>query len=207
MASYKNISSDWYINVDGGVGTIYIDGNLDVTGNITYVSEIAVNDAFIIVAANNTGTVTDMGLIAQKTGNTYAGLRFDTGTASWQISPSVNVDGSPITAYATIASGGAGVPGGNVNDIQINNGAGGFAGNGSFQYDVANSKLTVNGHEVLGNIGSAPNQTANSVTLYNNAVGAGVTGLYVLGTNGANTVTSNDELISLTRARLYSIIF
>jgi hypothetical protein len=207
MASYKNISSDWYINVDGGVGTIYIDGNLDVTGNITYVSEIAVNDAFIIVAANNTGTVTDMGLIAQKTGNTYAGLRFDTGTSSWQISSSVNADGSPISAYATLASGGAGTPGGNVNDIQINDGAGGFAGNGSLQYDTANSKLTLTGHEVLGNIGSAPNQTANAVTLYNNAVGAGVTGLYVLGTNGANAVTSNDELISLTRARLYSIIF
>jgi len=207
MASYKNISSDWYISVNGGVGTIYLDGNLDVTGNITYVSEIAVNDAFIIVAANNTGTVTDMGLIAQKTGNTYAGLRFDTGTSSWQISPSVNSDGSPITAYATIAAGGAGVPGGNVNDIQINNGSGGFAGNGRFQFDTANSKLTVTGHEVLGNIGSAPNQTANAVTLYNNTVGAGVTGLYVLGTNGANTVTSNDELISLTRARLYAIIF
>jgi hypothetical protein len=101
MASYKNLSSDWYIDVNGGVGTIYIDGNLDVTGNITYVSEIAVNDAFIIVAANNTGTVTDMGLIAQKTGNTYAGLRFDTGTSSWQISPSVNADGSPNTAHTT----------------------------------------------------------------------------------------------------------
>jgi hypothetical protein len=202
MASYKNLSSDWYIDVNGGVGTIYIDGNLDVTGNITYVSEIAVNDAFIIVAANNTGTVTDMGLIAQKTGNTYAGLRFDTGTSSWQISPSVNSDGSPITAYSTIASGGAGIPGGNVNDIQINDGAGGFAGNGSFQYDVANSKLTVSGFEVLSNIGTAPTAVANSVAIYNNAPGAGATGLYTVG-----TTTTADEVISLTRARLYAIIF
>ena len=85
MASYKNLSSDWYIDVDGGVGTVYLNGNLDVTGNITYVTEIAVNDAFIIVAANNTGTVTDMGLIAQKTGNTYAGLRFDTSVNQWQV--------------------------------------------------------------------------------------------------------------------------
>jgi len=64
MATYKNISSDWYISVDSGVGTIYVDGNLDVAGNITFVSELAVNDAFIIVAANNTGTVTSMGLVA-----------------------------------------------------------------------------------------------------------------------------------------------
>jgi hypothetical protein len=202
MASYKNISSDWYINVDGGVGTIYIDGNLDVTGNITYVSEIAVNDAFIIVAANNTGTVTDMGLIAQKTGNTYAGLRFDTGTSSWQISPNVNADGSPITAYATLASGGTGVPGGNVNDIQINDGVGGFTANGSFQYDIANTKLTLAGVEVLSNIGTAPTAVANSVAIYNNAPGAGATGLYTVG-----TTTTADEVISLTRARLYAIIF
>lgn len=202
MSTYKNISDDWYITLDGGVGTIYIDGNLDVTGNITYVSEIAVNDAFIIVAANNTGTVTDMGLIAQKTGNTYAGLRFDVGTSSWQVSPSVNADGSPITAYATLASGGAGVPGGNVRDIQINDGSGGFAGNGSFQYDTANSTLTLSGYEVLSNIGTAPTAVANSVAIYNNAPGAGATGLYAVG-----TTTTADELISLTRARLYAIIF
>jgi hypothetical protein len=202
MASYKNLSSDWYIDVNGGVGTIYIDGNLDVTGNITYVSEIAVNDAFIIVAANNTGTVTDMGLIAQKTVNTYAGLRFDTVVGAWQVSPSVNENGSAITPYVTIASGGAGTPGGNVRDIQVNDGAGGFTANGSFQYDIANTKLTLAGFEVLSNIGTAPAAVANSVAIYNNAPGAGATGLYTVGTS-----TTADEVISLTRARLYAIIF
>jgi len=97
MATYKNISSDWYISVDNGVGTIYIDGNLDVSGNITYVSEIAVNDAFIIVAANNTGTVNDMGLVATKVANSaYAGLRFDVTANAWQISSSVAANGAPI---------------------------------------------------------------------------------------------------------------
>jgi hypothetical protein len=202
MASYKNLSSDWYIDVNGGVGTIYIDGNLDVTGNITYVSEIAVNDAFIIVAANNTGTVTDMGLIAQKTGNTYAGLRFDTGTSSWQISPSVNADGSPITAYTTLSSGNTGVPGGNVYDIQVNDGLGGFTASNNFEFDIANTKVTLQGHQVLGNIGTAPVAVSNSVAIYNNVPGAGATGLYAVG-----TTTTADELISLTRARLYAIIF
>jgi hypothetical protein len=202
MASYKNLSSDWYIDVNSGIGTIYINGNLDVTGNITYVSEIAVNDAFIIVAANNTGTVTDMGLIAQKTGNTYAGLRFDTGTSSWQISPSVNSDGSPITAYATLSSGNTGIPGGNVNDIQINDGAGGFTASNNFEFDIANTKVTLQGHQVLGNIGTAPTAVSNSVAIYNNTPGAGATGLYTVG-----TTTTADEVISLTRARLYAIIF
>jgi hypothetical protein len=91
MATYKNISSDWYISVDGGVGTVYIDGNLDVIGNITYVSDLAVNDAFIIVAANNTGTVQEMGLVATKVANSaYAGLRFDVSSNAWQISNSVH---------------------------------------------------------------------------------------------------------------------
>jgi hypothetical protein len=202
MASYKNLSSDWYIDVDGGVGTIYINGNLDVTGNITYVSEIAVNDAFIIVAANNTGTVTDMGLIAQKTVNTYAGLRFDTGANAWQVSSSVNEDGTAVAPYVTLASGNTGTPGGNVRDIQVNDGAGGFTASNNFEFDIANNKVTLAGHQVLSNIGTAPTAVANSVAIYNNAPGAGATGLYTVG-----TTTTADEVISLTRARLYAIIF
>lgn len=202
MATYKNISSDWYISVDGGIGTVYIDGNLDVTGNITYVSDIAVNDAFIIVAANNTGTVNDMGLVATKVANSsYAGLRFDVAANAWQISSSVYANGAPIAAYANLSSGSTGTPGGNVRDIQINDGAGAFTANGTFQYDIANTKLTVTGHQVLGNIGSTPAATANSVAIYNKAVGIGATGLYVVGTG------VDDEVISATRARLYSIIF
>jgi hypothetical protein len=202
MASYKNLSSDWYIDVNSGVGTIYIDGNLDVTGNITYVSELAVNDAFIIVAANNTGTVSDMGLIAKKTVGTYAGLRFDTGANAWQVSSSVNADGTAVSPYVTLASGNTGTPGGNINDIQVNDGAGGFIASNNFEYDIANNKVTLAGHQVLSNIGTAPTAVANSVAIYNNAPGAGATGLYTVG-----TTTSADEVISLTRARLYAIIF
>ena len=202
MATYKNISSDWYISVDEGIGTVYIDGNLDVAGNITYVSDIAVNDAFIIVAANNTGTVNDMGLVATKIANTaYAGLRFDVAANAWQISNNVYANGAPIAAYANLASGSTGTPGGNVRDVQINNGAGAFTASGTFQYDIANTKLTLTGHEVLGNIGSTPAITANSVAIYNKAVGIGATGLYVVGTG------VDDEVIGATRARLYSIIF
>jgi hypothetical protein len=203
MATYKNISSDWYISVDGGVGTVYIDGSLNITGNITYVSDLAVNDAFIIVAANNTGTVQEMGLVATKVANSsYAGLRFDVSSNTWQISSSVEANGAPISAYQTLASGGTGVPGGNVNDVQINNGAGSFTANGNFQYNTANSRLTLAGHQILSNIGVAPTAVANSVAIYNNAPGSGQTGLYVTG----NTIAT-DEVISLTRAKLYSIIF
>jgi hypothetical protein len=202
MASYKNLSSNWYIDVNGGVGTIYIDGNLDVTGNITYVTEIAVNDAFIIVAANNTGTVTDMGLIAQKTSNTYAGLRYDTTVGAWQISANVAQDGSPISSYANIASsGGSGIVAGSNTQVQFNDG-GTFGATANLTFNKTNNSLTLSGYEVLSNIGTAPTAVANSVAIYNNAPGAGATGLYTVG-----TTTTADEVISLTRARLYAIIF
>ena len=200
MASYKNLSSDWYIDVDGGTGTVYINGSVDVTGNVTTVSELAVDDAFIIVAANNVGTVTDMGIVAQKTVNTYAGLRFDTGVSAWQVSSSVNQDGTPIAAYATLASGGTGIPGGNVNDIQINDGAGGFTASNNFEYDIANNRVILNGHQVLGNQ-PTPTNVANSVAVYSNAVGSGGTGLYFTSSAAA------DELVSKSAAIVFSIIF
>jgi hypothetical protein len=202
MAIYKNTNSDWYITVNNGTGTIYLDGSLDVTGNITYVSEIAVNDAFIIVAANNTGTVQDMGLLAQ-TGNTsFAGLRFDTVANTWQISSSVYANGVPVASYSNILTGGGSAfVAGSDTEIQFNQG-GSFGASSSLTFDYGNNKLTVSGYEVFGNIGANPGYAGNGVALYNSTTGAGSTGLFVVG-----ATTNNDELISLTRARLYSIIF
>jgi hypothetical protein len=203
MSTYKNTSGDLTLTGDGGSATLTINyANTVFNGDMTYTGNLTTVDDFIVVAANNTGTITDMGMLAQTGPGTFAGLRFDTGAGAWQISSSVYANGAPISAYATLASGGAGIPGGNVNDVQLNDGAGGFAGNGSFQFDTANSKLTVAGYEVLGNIGTAPVAVANSVAIYNNAPGAGATGLYTVG-----TTTTADEVISLTRARLYAIIF
>lgn len=205
MATYKNISDDWYISVDSGVGTVYVDGNLDVSGNITYVSEIAVNDAFIAVAANNNGTVTSMGLIATKLANsTFAGLRFNTITSQWEVSPSVSANGAPITPYATIFTGsGNAFVAGSDTQIQFNQG-GAFGASGNLSFDYSNNKLTVQGYEVLGNIGSAPTAPSNAVALYNKASGTGGTGLYVVGTGP--TIT-DDELVSVTKARLMAIIY
>lgn len=203
MATYKNISDAWYITVDSGVGTIYVDGNLDVSGNITYVSEIAVNDAFIQVASNNDGTVTSMGLIAVKLANTnYAGLRFNTVTSEWEVSPSVAANGAPITPYSTISTGNATVAGANT-EIQFNN-ASAFGASANLTFDSNTNKLTLQGHEVLGNIGSSPVAPSNAVALYNKAVGTGGTGLYVVGTS---PTINDDELVSVTKSRLMAIIY
>lgn len=201
MATYKNISSDWYISVDSGVGTIYVDGNLDVAGNITFVSELAVNDAFIIVAANNTGTVTSMGLVATRVANTsFAGLRYDATANAWQISTSVAANGAPVAAYANIATGAVTVAGANT-QVQFND-SGTFGATANLTFDKATNQLTVvAGSQRLGNIGTAPAAVANSAVMYNLAPDLGASGVY------ARTTSTQDELIGAVRARLFSIIF
>jgi hypothetical protein len=201
MATYKNISSDWYITVDSGQGTIYIDGNLDVAGNITYVSDIAVNDAFIIVAANNTGTVNDMGLVATKVANiAYAGLRFDVSANAWQISNSVYGNGVPVAAYSNIlTSGSAAVAAGSNTQVQFNQG-GTFGASANLTFDYGNNKLTMLGYQVFGNT-ATPANVANAVALYSNVTGSGGTGLYF------TSSSANDELVSKSKAIVFAIIF
>lgn len=207
MATVKTTSSDYTINVgpyDSGnskwAGTMNVNGNLNVAGNITYVTDIAVNDAFIIVAANNTGTVTDMGMVATKGSSSYAGLRFDVSANSWQVSSSVNIDGSPVATYTNIATGNASVSGSNT-QVQFND-SGNFGASANLVFDKTLNQLSIlSGSQALGNVGTAPSSVSNAVVLYNNATGAGETGLYVISS------TADDELIAYNKSKLLSIIF
>jgi hypothetical protein len=206
MSTFKTTSGDYTVSLgpyDSGNakwgGTMNINGNLNVAGNITYVTDIAVNDAFIIVAANNTGTVQDMGLVATKGTGSYAGLRFDTVANTWQVSSSVNIDGSPVSAYASIATGNASVSGSNT-QVQFND-SGSFGATANLTFNKSLNQLSVlNGSQVLGNVGTTPSSVANSVIIYNNAPGAGATGLYVVSS------TTNDEVTAYNKAKLLAII-
>ena len=206
MATIKTTSSDYTVNLgpyDSGnaqwTGTMNVNGNLNVSGNITYVTDIAVNDAFIIVAANNTGTVTDMGLIATKGTGSYAGLRFDVASNVWQVSSSVTAGGAPVAAYTNIATGNATVAGSNT-QVQFNDG-GSFGATANLTFNKATNVLTLQGSQTLGNVGSTPSSVSNSVVICNKAMGAGDTGLYVV------SATANDELTAYNKAKLLSIIF
>ena len=205
MPVYKITNSDYYVNVGPLVGSNYtgtmtVNGNLNVNGNVTSVSDIAVNDAFIVVAANNAGTVTEMGLVAQKDLTNWAGLRFDSASNAWQISSSVNFDGSPVAAYSNISSGGTSTVAGSDTQIQFNEG-GVFGANGNLTFDYSTNKLTLDGHQAFGNIGSTPAPVANSVVIYNKEVGAGGTGVYAVSSS------VDDELVSKSKAIVFSIIF
>jgi hypothetical protein len=203
MATVKNTSDNYTITVANGLGLMTINANLDVVGNITYIdsNELRVTDPFITVAYENNGAIQSMGLVAQKTTTTWAGLRFNTVSSDWEISDSVNAEGAPISPYVPIASGNVTTnPGLPANSIQFNQ-ANAFAGNSAFTFDVANSKVNITGQIVYGNIVTAPAATANSVALYHNAEGTGGTGLYFKST------TEQDELISKSKAIVFSLIF
>ena len=205
MATHKRVDGTYYIdtvnsidNVEITTHTVKVFGNLDVQGNITYIdtTELDITDPFITLAANNTGVYSNVGILAQKASapNTYASLRWNTTSGTWQISPD-NVTFSDIAAGNTSTT-----PGGVNTDIQFNN-SGAFGGNVNYSFDVANARVTLQGHQVFGNIATAPAAVANSVAVFHNAEGSGGTGLYV------KSPSVEDELVSKSKAIVFAIIF
>jgi hypothetical protein len=205
MATHKRVDGTYYINTVNSIDnveitthTVKVFGNLDVQGNITYIdtTELEVTDPFITLAANNSGAYSNVGILAQKASapNTYASLRWNTNSGTWQIS-------SDNSTFVDIASGNTSTTPGGVNtDIQFNN-AGGFGGNVNYSFDVANARVTLQGHQVFGNIATAPAAVANSVAVFHNAEGSGGTGLYV------KSPSVEDELVSKSKAIVFAIIF
>jgi len=197
-------------NVNVVTHSVNITGNLNVAGNITYidVSELVVNDPFITVAGNNAGagagaTFPQQGLVAQ-TGNTgtptFAGLRFNNDTTSWQISSNVTAAGAAITAYSNISLGGSTVPGQPANSIQFNIGNI-FTGNTNFTFDYSIGQVSLDGSIALKRLASVPSAIATTQIIYANTPGSGGTGLYI------RDSTISDELVSKTKAIVFGIIF
>lgn len=215
MATYKRIDGDYVIttinsadNMEINTHTLQINGNLVVSGNLTYieVNELTVDDPFITVAANNTGNIANalfpnQGLVTQTSANTFAGIRFNNALLTWEISPGVDADGDAITPYAAIGTAAAGAPGGNVGDIQFKGGANNFSGNSVFKIDPSQGSVTLLGHLVLGNLGAVPATVANTAILYANTPGAADSGVYV------SSPAVQDELVSRTRAIAFGLIF
>jgi hypothetical protein len=205
MATHKRVDGTYYIdtvnsidNVEITTHTVKVFGNLDVQGNITYIdtTELEVTDPFITLAANNSGAYSNVGILAQKASapNTYASLRWNTNSGTWQIS-------SDNSTFVDIASGNTSTTPGGVNTAIQFNSAGAFGGNVNYLFDPANAKVTLQGHQVFGNIATAPAAVANSVAVFHNAEGSGGTGLYV------KSPSVEDELVSKSKAIVFAIIF
>jgi hypothetical protein len=208
MATYKRIDGDYAIttlnsvdNVTITTHTVEIVGNLDVSGNLTYinVTELNIQDPFILLNASNTGSyASNSGVLTHTSVSTFAGIRYNATATQWEVSSSTDTTGLTGT-WSAIATGNATVAGSNT-QVQFNDG-GSFGGNANLTFDKAVSKLTVLGHMVLGNIGTTPIATANAAALYNKAVGSGGTGVYV------KSSTVDDELVSKSAAIVFAIIF
>ena len=208
MATYKRIDGDYAIttlnatdNVTITTHTVEVVGNLDVSGNLTYinVTELNVKDPFIVLNSSNTGSYpSNSGVLTHTAVSTFAGIRYDATAGQWELSSSTDATGLTGT-WTAIATGSATVAGANT-EVQFNDG-GAFGANANLTFDKASSKLTVQGHLVLGNIGTTPSSTANSAALYNNTEGSGGTGVYV------KSSTVDDELVSKSAAIVFAIIF
>jgi hypothetical protein len=170
MASFKNINTDYTLNVGtpAGNGIFTVNAQTVFNGNVTLNIPAVVTSAFFTVAANNTGAITDMGLLAQTNANTFAGLRFDVANRAWQTSNNVSSNGAPITAYANINN-----PAGPNNAIQFN-------ANGVFGGD-ANLSFNSNAHllALLGNLSVSGNIAAQNINANINITSASSNIIYV----------------------------
>jgi hypothetical protein len=119
MSTYTRVSGDYNIvsidptvdNVNVTTSSLNVTGNLNVAGNITYITveSFTVDDPFITVAGNNSGSLgtapyQNQGIVARTSASTYAGIRFNNGTQEWQISSDVFANGTPDTAYVAIST-------------------------------------------------------------------------------------------------------
>jgi hypothetical protein len=198
MSTYKNTSGDLTLTGDNGLATLTINYAATVfNGNVIYTVPAVTDFAFLTVAANNTGGITDGGLLMQTGPTTFAGLRFDVASNTWQISSSVNSLGAPVASYANIATGAATAGGANT-QLQFNNNSS-FGGSANLTFNTANNELFLSGFQAFANT-ATPANMANAVAVYSNVVGGGGTGLYF------TSASANDELVSKGKAIVYAII-
>ena len=198
MASYKNVNTDYTLTCNDGNGIFTINAQTIFNGNVIYTVPATTDFAFLTVAANNTGAITDGGLLMKTNANSYAGFRFDTTVSAWQTSPNVYANGFPITAYANLT----GVPSGANTQIQFNNNNL-FGASANLTFDQATSQLRLTGTQIFDKINVLPANVANAVVVYSNTVGAGGTGLYAQSADAGGA----DELVANYKAIVYGIIF
>ncbi len=92
----------------GNTGLVIIEGNLQVTGNVTYISSnvVTINDKFINLANNaaNSSEANGGGIGVGPVGAEYAKLSFDNASTSWNTNIPLSVTGN-VTANYFIGNG------------------------------------------------------------------------------------------------------
>lgn len=216
MTTYKRVEGDYIIktlnasdNVSVETHTFEVHGNLDVTGNLTYinVSELNIKDPFILLNSSNTSSyAANAGVLTHITDTTFAGIRYNTVSGAWEVSDSTDTTGEAGN-WSAIATGDVTTAAaGTDTQIQFND-AGQFGASSSLTFvteTVSGStvgQVQLLGSQLFANIGAAPAAVANSVAVYHNVESGGGTGLYI------KSATTDQELVSKAKAIVYSIIF
>jgi len=213
MNTKKRIDGDYYIetiNTEDRVyvttNTMEVDGNLVVSGNITYINTevLDVKDPFIVTNSSNTATyASNAGLLTHKTASTFAGIRYNSTDNKWEISTSTSESGETGT-WDEIGTASAGSVAGANTQVQFNNeGNFGASANLTFtdtnQLNIAGNVNLTTGLQLADT--ATPGSVANTTVLYGNVAGSGGTGVYFVDGSTA------DELVSKSKAIVFGIIF
>lgn len=206
MSTTKRITGDYTIDA---TGTVNILGNLNVSGTTTTVntSETVISDRVITLNDGEVGAgVTGIysGIEVDRGSLNVVSLRWNESGDYWELTN----DGSTFSPIQTVAGSGAFLEnvvedltpqlGGDldVNGSQITSASGGdvvITADGSGQVKV-NKSLSLQDQ-------SAPSSTSGYTKVYSNTPGGGGSGVYFVNT------TASDELVSKTKAIVYSLIF
>ncbi len=209
MKSFKRIDGDYTIQMVNSDDVLTLDsttvevtGNLEVTGNVTYVNteQLNVNDPFLALNDNEAASYSsNAGILVHKTSTTYAGLRYNDTTGQWEISSSTGSEGTTGT-WQAIAGGGAGTVAGANTQVQFND-DGAFGAEANFTYDKDTNQMGIDGSIALVDQTSAPANVGSTTVLYANTAGSGGSGVYVVDD------TVNEELVTKSKAIVFGIIF
>ncbi len=213
MNTKKRIDGDYYIETINADDRVYIqtnsmelDGNLTVSGNITYINTetLDIKDPFIMLNSSNTATyAANSGILTHKTASSFAGIRYNTVDGYWELSTSTSETGETGT-WSEIGTAVAGSVAGSNTQVQFNN-AGAFGASANFTF-TDTSQLNVGGNiNVTTGLqladSAAPGAVTNTTVLHGGIAGSGGTGVYFV--DGSTT----DELVSKSKAIVFGIIF
>ena len=213
MNTKKRIDGDYYIEtINTGdrviinTTAVAVTGNLEVSGNLTYINteQLDVKDPFILLNDSNTSTYSaNSGLITHKTSSTYAGIRYNNNTTKWELSTDTSPTGDTGT-WSEIASAAASSVAGANTQVQFNN-AGNFGASANLTF-TDTSQLNIDGNVnlttglQLADV-AAPGAVTNTTVLHGGVAGSGGSGVYFV--DG----TTTDELVSKSKAIVFGIIF
>jgi len=217
MATVKRLSGDYSIvtvgsddNVNIQTRTVNIDGNLNVVGNVQFVGSITdiqvqeatISDPIITVGAGNDGLFTALGIevVKNQSLGSKAGLRWNTLSDHWEISKD-NIVWHPIGASGLLIDD----PSPTLSaPLNTNNQA--ITGPNDVTISPTSTIVNINASLKLPHQTLAPAAAVDYTIVYAQAMKEGGTALYVSTYDSAlNEV--KDELVSKSKAIIYSIIF